>query len=282
LRRAERLPADYDLAARPVIGPLADRLAAMAGEQAASVIVGICGAQGSGKSTLALFLGNWLEREIGLSVARLSLDDLYLTKAQRLALAASRHPLLRTRGVPGTHDIDLGLRILDDLTTGTGRVALPAFDKKTDDRAPVSAWSSAEAPVDVVLFEGWCVGARPQPESALGEPVNELEADEDPDARWRGQVNERLATDYAAAFARLDALVLLRVPSFDRVLDWRGLQERKLTGSVDSRRMLRFIQHFERLTRHILDTMPAYADAIIDVDDRHRMAAPRFQGRLAR
>lgn len=282
LCRVERLPEGYESVGGRVIAPLVDRITALGETLGRTAILGICGAQGSGKSTLGLFLGRWLEREVGLAVATLSLDDLYLTRAQRRELAETRHPLFRTRGVPGTHDIDLGMRVLDDLVGGTGPAALPRFEKAADDRAAVSDWPSVEAPVDVVLFDGWCVGARPQGASALGHPVNELEADEDADGRWRRDVNDRLATDYATLFSRLDALVFLRVPSFSRVLAWRGLQELKLTGNVDSREMLRFVSHFERLTRHILETMPAYADAVIDIDDEHRMAAPRFGGRLAR
>ena len=161
---------------------------------------------------------------------------------------------------------------------------MPAFDKATDDRAPESDWRRVGAPADVVLFEGWCVGARPQTPDALGNPVNDLEAAEDRDATWRTGVNERLRTDYAELFARLDLLVMLRVPSFDSVFEWRSLQERKLrarlhgasAGPEGSRGLSpagleRFIQHYERLTRHMLKTMPAYADFVIDIDVNHRL-----------
>jgi len=282
LRRNERLPGRYAAAIKTVVMPLADTIAGLAAARKRPVIIGICGAQGSGKSTLCLFVERWLCREAGLATATISLDDLYLTKAARQDLAARRHRLFATRGVPGTHDIALGMHLLDKLTSGRGAVALPRFDKAADDRAPESGWPAATAPVEVVLFEGWCVGVQPQPDSALDNPVNELEATEDPVASWRRMVNDELATDYAAIFARLDALVMLRVPSFERVLEWRGLQEQKLTGSVDSQQMRRFVQHFERLSRHMLDSMPAYADAIIDVDDRHGLEAPCYQGRLAR
>jgi D-glycerate 3-kinase len=271
LRRAECLPAGYDSAAGKVIEPLAGRLAGLREAKVRPVIAGICGAQGSGKSTLALFLEQWLRREHGLKVAAVSLDDLYLTRAERERLAQTLHPLLRTRGVPGTHDVGLGMRLFDDLTSATGPVALPRFDKAIDDRSPAADWPKVEAPVDIVLFEGWCVGARPEDPVALESPVNELEALEDPDARWRRYVNDRLGDEYARLFARLDVLVLLRVPSFDKVLEWRGLQERKLTGDANAEWVLRFTRHFERLTRHVLATMPGYADVVIDVDDRHRL-----------
>lgn len=280
LCRAESLPESYAAAVRDHVAPLATRIARLRQSLARPVIVGISGAQGSGKSTLALFTANWLRRELGMLVACLSLDDLYLTRAERERLARDRHPLLATRGVPGTHDTGLANALLDALTgAGTADpVRLPVFDKAGDDRLPEADWAETAAPVDVVLFEGWCVGARPQRAEDLGRPANALEAGEDTDGSWRRYVNARLATDYAALFARIDLLIMLRVPSFERVFDWRRLQERKLRARLGADRgqsdaaLERFIRHFERLTRHMLATMPGYADVVIDIDDEHRMA----------
>lgn len=286
LCRAEYLPASYADAVRDYVAPLAKRIARLQQSLARTAVVGISGAQGSGKSTLALFAANWLRRELGLSAACLSLDDLYLDKAGREALARDVHPLLATRGVPGTHDTGFANALLDALSRAgaAASMRLPVFDKASDDRLPESDWPAAEVPVDVVLFEGWCVGARPQPGEDLGTPINALEVAEDADASWRRYVNARLETDYAALFTRFDMLVMLRVPSFERVFDWRRLQERKLRarrgpdrgadaaghGQTDAA-LERFIRHYERLTRHMLVTMPAYADVVIDIDEEHRM-----------
>ena len=288
LRRTELLPESYTAAVFEYVAPLAERIRGLCEKLARPVVVGISGAQGSGKSTLALFLTNWLQREMRLATARLSIDDFYLGNADREELSRTRHPLLATRGVPGTHDVELGMRILAALTvTGTRQtVGLPIFDKASDDRVPESEWPQVEAPIDVVLLEGWCVGARPQAAAELAEPVNALEANEDTDGTWRGHVNERLRSDYADLFSRLDALIMLRIPSFEKVLEWRGLQEHKLReqmklqqtsttaarGQTDAE-LVRFIQHYERLTRHMLETMPAYADTVIDIDEEHRMVA---------
>ena len=281
-----KLPADYAGAVGNVVAPLAKDLQDSHLLKGRPLIVGISGAQGSGKTTLALILGEWLERESGLAAACLSLDGLYLRKSERRELSRSVHPLLETRGVPGTHDVARAEELLDALTDvdHARTVSLPVFDKALDDRAPADQWPAVHAPVDVVLMEGWCVGARPQPQESLAGPANTLEAERDRSGRWRRYVNERLRTDYAGLFQRLDLLFLLRVPSFEKVLEWRSLQERKLRqrlrGSsgtdaeppgMSDEELVTFVQHYERLTRYMLKTMPGYADAVIDIDDRHRM-----------
>ena len=155
------------------------------------VIIGLCGAQGSGKSTLAEAMRRALVAS-GVTTAILSLDDLYLTRAERLALAPDVHPLFATRGVPGTHDIALGQAIFAALDRGEP-VRLPRFDKALDDRAAESVWPSVEPPLDVLLFEGWCVGARPEEAAMLATPINALEAEEDDDGIWRRAANDALA-----------------------------------------------------------------------------------------
>ena len=285
-----KLPGGYAENAGPYARRLAERVLTTRGVARRPVIVGMSGAQGSGKTTFAHFFAEWLGREDRVYAVCFSLDDVYLTKSEREELARRVHPLLETRGVPGTHDVALAHRVLDALThPGAARkIDVPAFDKATDDRSPERDWRRVDAPVDVVLFEGWCVGARPQSSEALGDPVNEVEAAEDGDAVWRTGVNERLRTDYAELFARLDMLIMLRVPSFDSVFEWRALQERKLrerlqdapaesegSSGLSASGLRRFIRHYERLTRHMLETMPAYADVVIDIDANHRMTGSR-------
>ncbi|MFM5886318.1 MAG: kinase [Novosphingobium sp.] len=228
--------------------------------------IGICGAQGSGKSTLVAAMAGQLTLR-GVRVATLSLDDLYLTRAARLRLAAEVHPLFATRGVPGTHDIALGLATLDALKRGEA-APLPRFDKASDDRAPESQWPRAPADTQVLLLEGWCLGASPQEEAALAEPVNLLEAKEDPDGVWRRHANAALAGEYQRLFARIDRLILLAAPSWHVVAAWREQQEaelRRMGGSavMDPAGVARFVRHYERLTRHVLATMPGYADLTV-------------------
>ncbi|WP_340644830.1 kinase [Phenylobacterium sp.] len=273
---AEGLPADFADSARAICGPLADRIAART--RAPGFIVGVCGTQASGKSTLTAVLRAMLEAR-GLAVASLSLDDLYLTHAERETLGREVHPLLVTRGVPGTHDVALGVRILDGLGR-PGETLLPAFDKAADDRKPEGV--PVAGPVDVILFEGWCVGAVAQADVAA--PVNALERDLDPDGRWRTFVNAALAGPYQDLFARIDLLVLLQAPSFEVVLAWRREQEAKLRSRLaheggDLKRAMTddqvadFIAHYERLTRHILAEMPGRADVVVVLDEQRRPKA---------
>ena len=98
------------------------------------IVVGINGAQGAGKSTLSKILKALLTHGFGKSVVHLSIDDLYLSRSRREALAQSIHPLFKTRGVPGTHDVELGKTILSALTHGDSVLPLqiPAFDNARD------------------------------------------------------------------------------------------------------------------------------------------------------
>jgi D-glycerate 3-kinase len=264
---AEGLPVDYREVVERHWRPLADRIADLWFDERPRLI-GVNGAQGSGKTTLCRFLETLLV-EHNLRTATLSLDDLYLTRAERLELAEHEHPLFATRGVPGTHDVALGEAILDDLLAGR-TAALPRFHKASDDRAPVRRL--VEPPIDVVLLEGWCLGAVPQPAGDLRRPVNDLERYEDAEGVWRREVNRRLATDYAELFARPDLLVMLQVESFESVRANRLLQEQKLAASnpegsalMDEAALDRFLMHYERLTRWMLEEMPARADVVIPI-----------------
>jgi D-glycerate 3-kinase len=275
----EKLPPGYAETVLPYLEPLAAQASDLRKTKSRPVVIGISGAQGSGKSTLALFLANYLRREMRLSVACLSLDDFYLGKAARYELSNDLHKLFVTRGVPGTHDVQLAMRVLRGLSDvqAPSTIRLPKFDKASDDCVPEDAWPEVDTPVDLVILEGWCLGARPQDADSLTKPVNALEEECDPDGTWRRRVNDHLSEDYRELFDQFDTLIMLRIPSFDKVLEWRGVQEDKLIqksteAEHEELRLDRFIMHFERLTRHMLQTMPSYADTVIDIDEQHRMS----------
>jgi D-glycerate 3-kinase len=269
----EAIPRPSDALIADFYVPMAQWIAEHADDR--MLVLGLSGAQGTGKSTLARLLKLLLERLYGMRIAILSLDDLYLTSAERLRRAEKFHPLLATRGVPGTHDVSLGLRTLAALREEKP-LALPRFDKARDDRAPVATWPRWEGRCDVVIFEGWCVGARPQRPQELRDPVNDLERDEDPTGDWRYYVNRELGGSYQALFGEIDVLMMLRPPDFEHVFEWRGAQEAQLRERAEGDEVMspeavrRFVMHFERITRFMWEEMPERADAVVSLGEDHR------------
>jgi len=249
-------------------------------------LIGINGSQGSGKSTAALFLKLLLESDYGHRVVVLSIDDFYHGKATREAMAQSLHPLFATRGVPGTHDIELAINTIAALRKAAAGecVEVPRFDKANDDRKPREQWDRVQGPVSAIILEGWCLGAPPLSDALLHEPVNELERVEDRDGTWRMAYSNFLAEEYQQLFDDIDWLLMLKAPSFSVVYDWRLLQEQKLAQStahggslLNAQQVGRFIAHYQRLTEHCLHRIPDVADAVIELDDRHRMTTLRMQ-----
>jgi len=242
-------------------------------------MVSFNGAQGSGKSTITAFLRLLLMHQFALNTLDISIDDFYRTHAQRVELSQTVHPLLITRGVPGTHDIDLALQTFDCLRHCdlSNPCPVPLFDKATDDRCGREFWREVTEPVDIVLFEGWCNHAPPQSQQELDGAINELERNEDADGVWRAYVNEQLKLYRRLLFSQADFLVFLQVPSFEKVYEWRGLQEKKLAASsqgdnhavMNGLELKRFIQHYERITRQCLESLPQQADVILKLDDNH-------------
>jgi len=299
LIRQEALPDSYFSTVRNVILPLAQHIQSLRQDRRRPILVGINGAQGTGKSTLTLFLQALLSELYRVPTASFSIDDLYLTRVQRERLAKEQHPLFVTRGVPGTHDLQLGQQLIARLTWAKADdiTAIPLFDKSRDDRAPESSWPVFYGRAEVVLIEGCCVGAQPEEGDALLAPVNPLEENEDAGGAWRGYVNRCLKSEYASFFNQIDCLVMLKAPSMDSVLEWRTLQEHKLRSKTDDApdqgtdgeaqptrvmtddQVARFIMHYERITRACLAEMPARADVLIRVDNNHNFSEPLINQR---
>lgn len=235
-------------------------------------VFAIAGLQGTGKSTLSAQVVA-LAAARGRKVVALSIDDFYLGHAARQRLGREIHPLCATRGVPGTHDVALACEVLDALSAGR-EAALPRFDKIADDRLPESQWPVARA--DLVILEGWFLKVPPQPAGELEDPLNALEATEDPDGTWRRWANDALARDYPALWQRLPRLLFLQGPGFDIVPRWRWEQEQTLQALHPGRRamthpqVMHFVQFFERVSRQAMRTLPGIADRTIRLDaERH-------------
>jgi D-glycerate 3-kinase len=240
-------------------------------------VYGIAGLQGTGKSTLAAQMAA-LAKTRGLSVVVLSIDDFYLGRRERLRLGRDVHPLLATRGPPGTHDVKLACATIDALRALVPgqMVRLPRFDKIADRRLPPSRWPLVRRRPDLIVLEGWFLKVPAEPAESLSEPLNALERDEDAQGIWRQHANAALANDYPPLWRRIDRLLFLHGPDFGIVPEWRWQQEVTLQAAQPHRRAMdratveRFVLFFERVSRQALRTLPAIADASIHLDSLRR------------
>lgn len=275
------LPADTLDTLLPFYLPIAEHIERLHAAKGATLTIGIQGPQAAGKTTLTQLLERVLRDVAGLNVAALSIDDIYLTRAQRTDLAARVHPLFITRGVPGTHDVELGVKTLAALAKG-GATAVPRFDKGRDDRAPEHVWPVVEGPCDIVLFEGLWIGLSPIDPDELTTPINELEAREDPRAIWRSHANRELREEYPALFAPCEFLIHFQIPDFASSKRWRSgaehaLRARLQASGADTSRVMddaalgRFFDHYERFITHAMKVMPERANLVLHVDRDHRV-----------
>lgn len=253
---------------------LVDRIGRLiaAGPKDRPPLIAVVGAQGSGKTTLARAAAERFD------AVQISIDDVYLTRAEREAMAREVHPLFVTRGPPGTHDLGLLQQLIDALSAAgpEDETLIPDFDKRGDDRRPVEDWRTFRGRPSAILIDAWCLAALPEDPAALIEPVNPLEAGQDSDGYWRRAVNGFVGGAYAGFIARFDAVLFLRAPSFDVVLDWRCQQEADLLGvapaelpAAERERLAGFIRYFERITRRMLAGGVA-ADVVVQLD-RNRL-----------
>ena len=226
------------------------------------------------------FLQLFLRKACGRSSIGFSIDDIYKTKEDRKRLAKNVHPLCRVRGVPGTHDIQLGLETLDSLLAAgpSTLTPVPAFSKPLDERKPKSTWQVFKGRPDYIFFDAWCGGAKPVSEKDWIPPMNALELEEDPDGIWSKWSNKELAGDYQRLFDRFDLLVVIKVPNMDHIYQSRWLQEQTLAKTLTDPELQkkimtreevdRFVMHYERLTHYIQEEVPVFADIVIERDDR--------------
>lgn len=268
------LPVEYLLQAQTHFADLVDNISADLSASTVPYVVGINGCQGSGKTTLADFLKSYFQAVKHCKVVVLSIDDFYLTKQERKELSETIHPLLATRGVPGTHDVGMATALFADLFDESKvRVEVTRFDKALDDRCLTDVPEIVEGQPDLIILEGWCVFAEPCENDELELPVNPLERDEDPDATWRTFVNNALR-DYQELFGIPSLSVMLKAPSFDSVFDWRLEQETKLAASRGSQlsgvmsapEIARFVAHYQRITEALLKNLPNKVNYRFDLD----------------
>ncbi len=246
-------------------------------------IIGLAGGQGAGKSTITQILKLILEIKYNLSVASFSIDDFYKTLNERTSLAKNVNKLFKTRGVPGTHDINLIQKIFISLNKKKFKpVLVPRFDKSKDDRFPKKYWQKVKQQPKIIIFEGWCVGARPQQNKNLLKPINILEKKHDLNLKWRLRVNIELKNTYKKIFSKINTLIFLKVPSFDCVYEWRLLQEKKLKLTSKGKKTMsplqvrEFIMYYERITMHMLNDLQNKAHVVLYLDKQHRFNKIKF------
>tara|TARA_Y100000591_G_C21825283_1_gene696244 strand:- start:47 stop:964 length:918 start_codon:yes stop_codon:yes gene_type:complete len=243
-----------------------------------TIIVGLTGGQGSGKSTISSILKIILKASFNLNTVIFSIDDFYKTSKERKKMSIEISPLFLTRGVPGTHDTGMLFNCLKNLKKKKFKnILIPKFDKSNDDRRPKKYWQKVKKKADIVIFEGWCVGATPQKNKDLIAPINVLEKEKDKKRIWRNYVNKELKTNYKKIFKLIDTTIFLKVPSFEHVYKWRLLQEKKLNIISKGKKIMtkkeikNFIMFYERLTKYMLKHLSNKVKFLINIDTKHRL-----------
>ena len=254
-----------------------------------TLFVGLAGGQGSGKTTISSIIKIILEKYFKLNVFKISIDDFYKTRKDRANLSKKVHPMLMTRGVPGTHDVKMMLDFFKSIKCKNFKqIKLPNFNKAIDDRFPQKYWYKIKQRPDVIIFEGWCVGARPELNKTLKKPINSLEKINDPKSVWRNYVNQQLKTRYKALYSQLNCLIYLKAENFDLLQKWRIKQEHKLrlkTKKKSSHKIMNkediinFMQTYQRITQNMFKKMPKYASIILNLNSNHQIKSAVYKNK---
>ena len=249
-----------------------------------TLILGLSGGQGSGKTTITSIISTILKKYFNKKIFVISIDDFYKTIKERYKLSQNIHQLLQTRGVPGTHDVKIILNFFRKLNTNNFKsISLPKFDKSIDDRFKKNKWYKLKKKPDIVILEGWCVGARPQKNKQLIKPVNLMEKNEDMSVKWRKYVNFQLKTKYKKLYSQLTSIIYLKTQSFNLLRSWRIKQERKLKTKkninskvMTNKEVKRFMMTYERITLQMFKDMPKISKVVLSLNKFHQINNIRF------
>jgi len=247
--------------------------------------VGLAGGQGTGKTTISSLIRIILIKYFRLNVFRISIDDFYKTRKERINLSKRVHPMLLTRGVPGTHDINMMLNFFrNSKSKKFKRLKLPTFNKAIDDRFNKKKWYDLKKRPDVIIFEGWCVGAKSEKNLTLKKTINSMEKIKDQKQVWRKYVNHQLKSKYKNLYSQLNCLIFLKAKNFSLLQKWRLKQERKLgvKSKVKSKIMskadvLNFMQTYQRITQNMFRNMPKYASVIFNLNSNHQIQSAVYK-----
>ena len=250
-----------------------------------TLILGFSGGQGSGKTTIAkilkIILKKFFKRKIYIS----SIDDFYKTLSDRNKMAQNIHPLFKTRGVPGTHDVNLIEKFFYFLKKNKFfKIKLPKFDKSQDNRLKEKYWFNIKERPEIVILEGWCVGAKPQSNFLIKKPINSLEKYEDKDFTWRKYVNKKLKREYRKIFLMIDYYIFMKIPNFKVVFKWRLLQENKLRKNSKFKKNImsyneikRFIMFYQRITLQMIKDLSKSASVVVLLKKNHEIKKLLFK-----
>tara|TARA_B100000029_G_scaffold450646_1_gene474719 strand:+ start:70 stop:999 length:930 start_codon:yes stop_codon:yes gene_type:complete len=243
--------------------------------------VGLAGGQGTGKTTISSLIKIILIKYFKLKVFRISIDDFYKTRKERINLSKRVHPMFLIRGVPGTHDINMMLRFFKKVKSKKfKRLKLPTFNKAIDDRFNKKHWYDLKNKPEVIIFEGWCVGAKAEKNSSLKKVINSMEKAKDQKQIWRNYVNNQLKSKYKNLYSQLNCLIYLKVKNFSLLQKWRLKQERKLwlrskkncKLKIMSRAdVITFMQTYQRITQNMFRYMPKHASIIFNLNANHQI-----------
>ena len=250
-----------------------------------TLILGLSGSQGSGKTTVTGILQIILKKFFKKNIYIISIDDFYKTLKDRNRMSQQKHSLFKTRGVPGTHDINLIKNFFVSAKRKKfKKIKLPKFNKSIDDRSKKNYWHNINKRPEIIILEGWCVGAKPQIISSLRKPVNILERHEDKDLIWRKYANEKLKKEYKEVFAMIDYFIFMKVPNFKIVFKWRLLQESKLRKKLHYKKKImtysaikRFIMFYQRITLQMMKDLSKSASIVLLLKKNHEIKRVLFR-----
>ena len=251
--------------------------------------VGLAGGQGTGKTTISSIIKIILEKYFKLNVFKISIDDFYKTRKERIALSKKVHPMLLTRGVPGTHDINMMLDFFKKSKSKKFKtMKLPNFNKAIDDRFPKNKWNKINKRPDVIIFEGWCVGARAETNKTLKKSINSMEKANDQKLVWRKYVNQQLKTKYKKLYSQLNCMIYLKAKNFSLLQKWRLKQEHKLWLKTKKKGghkimskgdVINFMQTYQRITQNMFKDMPKFASIILNLNSNHQIKTAVYKSK---
>ena len=249
--------------------------------------VGLAGGQGTGKTTISSLIKIILTKYFNLKVFRISIDDFYKTRQERISLSKKIHPMLLTRGVPGTHDINMMLSFFRKVKSKKFKeLKLPTFNKAIDDRFNKKKWYNLKEKPDVIIFEGWCVGAKSEKNKSLKKIINSMEKAKDQKQIWRKYVNDQLKSKYKKLYSQLNCLIYLKAKNFSLLQKWRLKQERKLWINnkknfnlkiMSKGDVINFMQTYQRITQNMFKYMPEYASIILNLNSNHQIKSAVYK-----